>query len=270
MTTPFQKKILRPYGKWSDILPLAWGIAFLLVPAGRLLGQLLLRIPQVSSALPASLSEYIGVWILCLAVILLYPPDRPMRRAISYNRRGNTLRMGLAGLLTGLGLSSLCILFAVLTGSSDLTFHPMDLLPLAAALLGIFLRAGAEELVVRCFLYQKLRRRYRHPAAAILGSAVFSCLLHRLLFDASFAGMLQVLTAGLLFALIVYYYGSFWAVCGIHTGWDFSQDILFGAESGLAGAIVLAILCVLVIVRGRRRNGREDLWTEASRAYETV
>ena len=313
MTTELQKKILRPYGKWLDIILLAWVLTFLLMTAGQELGHLVLKIPAADSALDsltgdadttAFLNMYLdffGIWIVGLAVFFCYRPDRPMFKAIGHNRRGNTLRMGLLGLLIGFGLNGLCILLSVISGDIKLTFQGMDPLLLAVFLAAVLIQSSGEELVNRCFLYQKLRRRYRHPAVAILGNSLLFGIIHMTNPGASLGGLLQVIIAGLLFSLIIYYYGSFWAACGFHTGWNFTQSILFGlpnsgyvsnasvfrldaasatdgpfytvgfgVESSPGAIILMGILCVVAIVIGRRMNQREDLWREASRAYETV
>ena len=151
-----------------------------------------------------------------------------MFKAIGHNRRGNTLRMGLLGLLIGFGLNGLCILLSVISGDIKLTFQGMDPLLLAVFLAAVLIQSSGEELVNRCFLYQKLRRRYRHPAVAILGNSLLFGIIHMTNPGASLGGLLQIIIAGLLFSLIIYYYGSFWAACGFHTGWNFTQSILFG------------------------------------------
>ena len=106
MTTEFQKKILRPYGKWLDIILLAWVLTFLLMTAGQELGHLVLKIPAANSALDSLTGDadttafldmyldFFGIWIISLAIFFCYRPDRPMFKAIGHNRRGNTLRMG--------------------------------------------------------------------------------------------------------------------------------------------------------------------------------
>ncbi|MBQ9060105.1 MAG: CPBP family intramembrane metalloprotease [Firmicutes bacterium] len=312
MTTAFQKKVLRPYGKWSDILPLAWVLTAVLVWGGQWAADRLLEAfggPLLDSwagshdagVFLGMYGSFLGIWILITAVMLFYGPDRPMLKAIGHNRFGNTLKMGVLGLLVGFSLNGLCILLSILLGDIRLAFQGMGLLPFASFLIAVLIQSGAEELAVRCFLYQKLRRRYRHPAAAILGSALFFTVLHLFNPGASVSAMLEVTVSGLLFSLIIYYYGSFWGVCGIHAGWNFTQSILFGLpNSGLVsaaslfrldaasavngpfysvgfgvegsiGSLVLeSIFCVVVIIAGRRSGRREDLWREAAKAHETV
>ena len=313
MATDLHKKIFRPYAKQSDILPIAWILTALLLIGGQKAGQALLRIPSAAQRLDSlagspdaggslgMLAGSAGVWILFICLIIFWRPDRPMLRAVTHNRAGNTLKLGLLGLLAGLGLCSLCVLVPVILGDLRLDRQGVDLLPMGLFLIAVIIWSGGEELAARCFLYQKLRRRYRHPAMAILGSSLFAAALRLISPDFSLSLLAQVTVTGLLLSLVIYYWGSFWACWGLRTGWYFAQWILFGlpccgqvcalslfrpnpaspggspfwdAGSGIEGSILAVLLmvwlCITVIVCGTRSGRREDLWREAAGAYETV
>ena len=155
----------------------------------------------------------------------------------------------------------------------------------------VAIQSGAEELVDRAYLYQKLRRRYRHPAVAIIGNALVFAAMHLGNPGVGPLALTQILLIGLLLSLYVYYYGSFWCPVMIHTGWNFSQSILFGlpnsgivsaysvfrldaasarnglfynvgfgVEGSVGACAVIAIVLVIVFLRGRQRKYREDLW----------
>lgn len=51
-------------------------------------------------------------------------------------------------------------------------------IPFVIIFLTVFVQSSAEELLCRGFLYQRLRRSYKHPAVAIVGnSALFADLV---------------------------------------------------------------------------------------------
>ena len=84
------------------------------------------------------------------------------------------------------------------------------------------IQSGAEEIVDRCYLYQKLRRRYRWPVIAIAVNALIFMALHMGNPGVTKLGLLQVFLFGVLASLLVYYWDSLWAAIWTHTAWNFS------------------------------------------------
>ncbi len=161
---------------------------------------------------------FIGIWILFILMCGLFRGNRPILRQIAPNKNGNTLKGGLIGLLLGVGTNGLCILLSVLMGDIRLCCHEFRLSLLLAFLITVFIQCGAEELVTRVYLYQKLRRRYRNPAVAIVGNAVFFSALHLPNPGVGVLPLLNILAAGAVFSVMVYYYDSVWAAIMMHTG----------------------------------------------------
>lgn len=63
----------------------------------------------------------------------------------------------------------------------------------------VFIQSAAEEIADRCYLYQKLRRRYRWPWIAVLVNSLFFMSLHIGNPGVTMLGLLQVFLIGVLF-----------------------------------------------------------------------
>ena len=303
------KKILRASGKWTDILPVAVLISFGLVVAGSILSELLSQIIPVMrlldritgdpdvSAFMEMYPSMIGVWLVMLPVVLCLRGNRPMKTALIYNRTGNTGKGALVGLALGFGSNALCVLISLLTGDIKLSYAGFRPVILLAFLVVVFIQSGSEELVDRLYLYQKLRRRYKHPLVAILGNALAFTFMH--VFNPGFtliAGI-QIFLVGLVFSLLVFWYDSLWAAITFHTAWNFTQNILFGlpnsgivsayslfrleaasarnglfynvdfgVEGSIGASLVLLLLTAAIILKNRKKPEQNDVWAEAEAA----
>ena len=303
------KKFLRACGRWTDILPIAVLLSFLLVVAGTILSMILSNIipvidllnlitgdPDVSAFMEQYLST-IGVWLVMLPVVLLLRGNKPMKTALVYNRTGNTGKGALVGLALGFGSNALCVLISLLTGDIKLSFAGFRPVILLAFLVVVFIQSGSEELTDRLYLYQKLRRRYKHPLVAILGNALAFTFMH--VFNPGFtlvAG-LQIFLVGLVFSLLVFWYDSLWAAITFHTAWNFTQNILFGLpnsgivsayslfrleaasarnglfynvdfgiEGSIGSSLILLLLAVAIYLKNREKPEKNDVWAETEAA----
>ena len=304
----FREKYLRPCRCWTDILPVAAILIFLISILGTVFTipiALITQMARITRAITGNKDvasfmmmyfDTIGIWAAGLLFMWVYKRNRPMLKAIKYDGRGNSAKAALTGAAIGFGMNGLCILLSVLMGDIKLTFGSFNLINLLLVLVFVCIQSGSEELLLRVYLFQKLRRRYRHPAVAIIGNAVIFSALHALNPGFNFGGALQIVLVGLLFSLFVYYYGSFYAAVMAHTAWNFTQSILFGLpNSGVVSAyslfrldaasarngffynvgfgvegspgasIVIGLMCVIVFVLGRKKKSGEyaDLWADA-------
>ncbi len=75
---------------------------------------------------------------------------------------------------------------------------------------------------MRHYLYQKLARRYRHPAVAVVGSSVFFTLLHGLNPGMTWLAVVQLMTMSLLCCVLVHYYDALGA-CVAMSAWACSS-----------------------------------------------
>ncbi len=240
---------LRASRKWTDIFPIAAVLSVGLMMLGELLTSLLHEHVPVTAwfnsltgdeAVTVFLSQYfdfIGIWVAFIVLITIFWTNWPMWKAFSFNRHGNNLRAILAGILLGGGMNGFCILMSVLQGDIKLSFNRFDPALFFLFLLCVMIQSGAEEIIDRCYLYQKLRRRYRWPIIAILVNSLVFSALHMFNPNVTWIGLLQVFEIGVLFSLIIYFYDSLWTVIWAHTAWNFSQSIVFGLpNSGIVSA----------------------------------
>ncbi|MBQ3392699.1 MAG: CPBP family intramembrane metalloprotease [Lachnospiraceae bacterium] len=235
------RKFIRPSGKWTDIFPIAVILSVLLLLAGStvslLLDYFVIPVEQIAMMLLGDgdaaqfllqYFEFYGIWIVFLLVILIFRSNRPMWKAFSLNGHGNNAFAIAAGILLGFGMNGFCVLMSCLMGDIKLSYSGFVPLPFFLFLFSVLIQSGAEEIVDRCYLYQKLRRRYRPPAVAVLVNSLIFMALHGMNPGLTWTGLLQVFLIGLLFSLIVYYWDSLWTAIWAHTTWNFSQSIVFG------------------------------------------
>ena len=158
-----------------------------------------------------------GTWIVFLLFVLIPACNRKIMEVFKHNNIGNTFKMLLVGLLIGFVLNGFCILMSVILKDIKLSFVGFDFINLFLFFISVTIQAGAEELVTRCYLYQKLRRRYRNPLVAIIGTSSMFAVMHLFNEGITAVAILQLFFSALLMVLFVYYYDSLWAAIGIHT-----------------------------------------------------
>ena len=235
-----KKSFIRACGSWTDILPIAVLLSVLLLLFGSIISALVnkfLPVQELGMRLLGDADsvefllqyfDFIGIWILFMLVIAVFKGNWPMWKAYLYNGHGNNFKAVLAGILLGFGTNGFCILMSVIMGDIKLSFNEFKPLVFFTFLLCVWIQSGAEEIADRCYLYQKLRRRYRWPVIAVLGNALVFMALHMGNTGVTAWGLGQVFLFGVLASLIIYYWDSLWAAIWMHTAWNFSQSIVFG------------------------------------------
>ena len=148
--------------------------------------------------------------------------------------------------------------------------------------MAICIQSGAEEIICRSYIYQKLRRRYKTPWVAIIFNSAFFALMHVFNPGITFVSVLQIIIVGMIFALFVYDFDCLWAAIAMHTTWNFTQSIVsayslfkldaasarngffynvnFGVEGSIGSVVVLAIPLVILIVIAVKKGEKTDLW----------
>ncbi len=303
------ERFIRPAGRVTDILPIAALLTFILTLFGQLLGELITLMPAVTAFFDRltgnpDITEFmmmyfgfIGIWIVTFLVVLVFPKNRPMLKALGPNRRGNNPGGALYGLLLGFCTNGFCILMSWLMGDIKLSWYGFQPLLLFMFLVVVCIQSGAEEIMTRMYLYQKLRRRYRSPLVAILANAVLFASLHLANPGFTLLAATQIFLIGAILALLVYYYDSLWAAIMFHTGWNYTQNLIFGlpnsglvsaysmfrleaasarsglfynAAFGVEGSVgacaVLALVGLVILLKNRNSPERIDLWKEADEA----
>ena len=297
----FIKKHLRPCRKVTDQFVLGFIVVFLLVLIGQLIGEALTNFIKNSFFPGGSTPDFIetglmygsfiGIWIVLILVMLL-PKNRPMLKTLGRKFSGNNLKMSLFGLLLGFGMNAICVAISILNHDVALYFYDFNIGVFLLLFVAVFIQSAAEELAMRSYYYEKLRRRYRNPILSFIFTAVGFSLMHVFNPNMTAWGLLQIVLIGIQFAALVHYYNSLWCAFWVHASWNFTQSILFGlpnsglvvpysvfkvdaastgfffdAGNGVEGSpgacIVVGIVTILLIVYAKKKNLKpHDLWSE--------
>ena len=276
--------------------------AFLLL-LGQIIGMVLEVVPAVGNkdvwATFVQYAEFGGIWITTLFALKLVKKNRPILVSLG-KRRGNTLPSFLLGLLLGFLMNGICALSAVLHGDIFLTFNSFNLWYFIFLFVAVFIQSGAEEMVCRGFLFQRLRKTYSSGVVAIIGNSLFFASLHLANDGVSFCGFVDNLLIGILFSVIVYYLESIWCAMALHTAWNFTQNIVlglpnsgnvlpysvfrleggakssffydtgFGIEGSPFSLVVIVGVIVLIVLYGRKHNtAPANIWDGVEEESET-
>ena len=302
----FINRITRPCRKITDNIVIATVLSLVIMVLGSILSGIMLNLTGFRTLLSnylqngnlemflSSYLEFIGIWIAVLLFTAVPKSNRPMLKSFWYNRNGNNLKGIIAGILLGFGTNSFCVLMSWLSGNIKFSYYGFEPVILLMFIAAIFIQSGAEELMDRYYLYEKLRRRYASPLVAILVNSLVFMLLH--IPNPGFTAKAgsQIFLIGVIFSLLVYYYDSLWAAIWFHTSWNFTQNIIFGlpnsgivseysifkleavtAQSGLfydvkfgvegsiGSSLVLLTLLIAIILMNRNKPEKNDVWAQA-------
>ncbi len=300
------QKITRPCGKITDniIIAAILSVVVLSIGAGiTSIGFDLLGVQQIlsdwleSDNLGIFLSDYLsfaGIWIAVFLFVVIPKGNRPMLKAWGHNRNGNNIKGIIAGILLGFGTNAICVLISWLRGDIKLSYYGFEPVILLAFLGAVFIQSGAEELIDRLYLYQKLRRRYRSPLVAIIINALVFMSLHIPNPGFTATAACQIVLIGIIFSVLVYYYDSLWVAMWFHAAWNFTQnlifglpnsgivseysifkleaatatnglfyDVKFGVEGSIGSSIILGVLLIVLIIINRRKGEKTDIWEAA-------
>lgn len=306
-------KILRPCGKITDNIIIASFFSLLLAVFGALITQIAFKLTHFvermegvmhSDNLAVFLTDYamfLGIWVLCLLVVIIFKANRPMLKALGWNRSGNNLKGILAGILLGFGTNGFCVLMSLLMGDIKLSYNGIDPKILLLFLIAVFIQSGGEEITDRFYLYQKLRRRYRSPLVAILVNSIVFMAMHIMNPGFTVIAGSQILLIGIIFSLLVYYYNSLWAAMWFHAAWNYTQNIIFGlpnsgvvseysifkleaasatnglfydvkfgVEGSIGSSIVLLIILIAILIINRKKPESRDCWKESEKVAAAI
>ncbi|MDO4870019.1 MAG: type II CAAX endopeptidase family protein [Bacillota bacterium] len=151
----------------------------------------------------------------------------------------NKFSMLLKGLLVGFIMNFGCIVCALACGNIKLFLNfYIDEIPFYLfALFCVLIQSASEELWCRGFMYERINVRYP-LRVAILVNGVFFAALHLLNPGVGALPIIDIAICGLAFSVAKWYTGSIWFPIGIHTAWNFTQNLLFGLpNSGLVSEV---------------------------------
>ncbi len=295
-------KVYRPIGRFADYTPCSAVLMLLVSLLGQLVGLLITRmiLPAADSSPEMTIFKLymgtIGVWPVVLLFLLL-PKNRPILKTLGQKMKGNTPKWILLGFLIGFLANSFCAVFSVLFKDIALSFSGFNLKWFLLLLFAVFVQSGSEELVCRCYIYQKLRRRYRSPWVAVIVNSVVFGAMHIPNPGSNFVGIAQCMLFGLLTSVLVWKYNSLWGAMFLHTAWNFTQNIFYGlpnsgvvspysvfrleaASSGLffdpgfgieGGPMVMVLLLLitaaLLYYAEKKGLQEQDIWKETEEKY---
>ena len=243
----FFKKIHTENFRWYDEVILVMLFAtFMMLICGQIMGGLV-EVPFThliqndSTGYWSTFFMYfgfIGTWIVFVVEFLIVKKDRPILKALWTAPKGNNIKYLGIGFLIGFGLNIICAIVAVLNKDISLHYDSFNFIKLLLLFVAVFIQSSAEEMVCRGFIFQRLRRGYRHPAVAIILNSLLFTSMHLFNPGASVISMTVVLAAGLLFSLMVYYMDSIWCAMAAHTAWNFTQNLILGLpNSGMVSPV---------------------------------
>ena len=236
--------------------------------------------------------SFIGIWICGLAIIVVFKGYRPILKSFSPKLKGNNLKAGLVGGLSlGFGLNMIIALVAIATGAIKIHYVGLGLGSIVLLFISVMIQSGAEELLARVFIYQRLRKDFpKWPVVAILGNGLFFLIIHVGNPGVTFSSLLLMMLVSIMYSLIVYYFDSIWIPIVAHTTWNFTQNIIlglpnsglvfpvsvfkldagannfafdstFGVEGSILAIILNAIVCVGLYYFGRKKGAKEtNIW----------
>ena len=226
-------------------------VGMALFGAGQLLGLMVLRnllisvvemlTPGITAAGAGKTAigylNFLGVWLVTLLFLAVTPRNRPILKSLTPKTRGNTLKMFAVGLGIGLGTNLLCAIIAMLHGDIRIGFVSFQPVSFVIVFATVLIQSGAEELIFRVFIHQRMMRRYGSPVFAAVVTAVLFSVSHGANPGSSFVPFLTLFIFGLLGSALVIYLDSPWAAIGAHAAWNFCQNILLGLpNSGVAAS----------------------------------
>ena len=209
-------------------------IAFLLMAIGQT--PLYLLIPYVQARIPDPginflfmYTTYLGIWIVTLLYCRFAEKDtfNSFKSARRGGRKGNTFKHLAIGLLIGFILNGLCALAAFLHNDLAFSFSSFDILYLIVGLVVVFIQSGAEELLVRGYLYSVIDSRYGVVLAIIINSLFFAGV-HGANDGITVLAVIHLTVVAVLLSLCIWRYDSLWLAMGIHTTWNYTQSLLLG------------------------------------------
>jgi len=173
------------------------------------------------------------IWFLLVCLVIrknrfMLDVIRPTAKRRSMSKLG-------AGILLGFLTNFFCILCALIHGDIKLYFDfTASQIPLMIfAFICVFFQSTSEELWCRVFLYERINVHYPLWVAIVVNSVIFGAL-HGFNTGITPLAMADLIICGLAYSLLRWYSGSIWTCMGIHTMWNFTQNIIFGLpNSGL-------------------------------------
>ncbi|MBQ6623303.1 MAG: CPBP family intramembrane metalloprotease [Mogibacterium sp.] len=175
------------------------------------------------------------ITVITFVLLCLLKKNRDIGKSMLPNKETGSWRMLWFGLLLGFLTNFFCILCALIHGDIKLVldFAPSGIPLMIFALISVFIQSSSEEIWCRGFMYERINVHYPLWVAIVVNGSFFG-LLHATNPGISAIAMTGLIITGLSYSLLRWYSGSIWTCMGIHTMWNFTQNLIFGLpNSGL-------------------------------------
>jgi len=157
---------------------------------------------------------------------------------IGFNKN-NWLKKYSLGFLIGILMMSIVVLILLPFGHITVEKNPLQPVGIASIssilviLLGWIIQGATEEIVTRGWLLNVLRTKYNIGFGLLVSSTLFG-LMHLANPNINYIAVINIILVGIFYGLYVIKTNDLWAVCGMHSAWNFAQGNIFGFEvSGL-------------------------------------
>ena len=158
--------------------------------------------------------------------------------SIGFNKN-NWLKKYSLGFLIGLAMMSIIVLILLPFGYITVDKNPIQPVGVSAIasvlviLFGWIIQGAIEEIVTRGWLLNVLSTKYNIGVGLLISSTLFG-LMHLTNPNVNYIAVINIILVGLFYGLYVIKTNDLWAVCGMHSAWNFAQGNIFGFKvSGL-------------------------------------
>ena len=158
--------------------------------------------------------------------------------SIGFNKN-NWLKKYSLGFLIGLAMMSIIVLILFPFGYITVEKNPIQPVGISAIasvlviLFGWIIQGATEEIVTRGWLLNVLSTKYNIGVGLLISSTLFG-LMHLTNPNVKYIAVINIILVGLFYGLYVIKTNDLWAVCGMHSAWNFAQGNIFGFKvSGL-------------------------------------
>lgn len=158
--------------------------------------------------------------------------------SIGFNKN-NWLKKYSLGFLIGLAMMSIIVLILFPFGYITVEKNPIQPVGVSAIasvlviLFGWIIQGATEEIVTRGWLLNVLSTKYNKGVGLLISSTLFG-LMHLTNPNVNYIAVINIILVGLFYGLYVIKTNDLWAVCGMHSAWNFAQGNIFGFKvSGL-------------------------------------
>lgn len=158
--------------------------------------------------------------------------------SIGFNKN-NWLKKYSLGFLIGLAMMSIIVLILFPFGYITVEKNPIQPVGISAIasvlviLLGWIIQGATEEIVTRGWLLNVLSTKYNIGVGLLISSTLFG-IMHLTNPNVNYIAVINIILVGLFYGLYVIKTNDLWAVCGMHSAWNFAQGNIFGFKvSGL-------------------------------------